>query len=298
MPGEEGVLQLGQDGVVEAEHALDEGLARGDAGGGVAAELLVDGPGLPPRRPQLAERGGQVGRGGRGRRTARSWARAYAGGPRAIAVGAPGWGLRRSRPAAPVVERCTPRAPRAAVGRRRRPAVRAGPAQSGRGGHAAPTTKAGGRTRREQHTRGPEAGTGRPGRRPGRPRHPDPAAGQLVAQPRRHRRLPERLRRLLDVGRLPERLLLRGHEHAPGPDLALLLPVHHRQLRARGATGAFVITWWMLSPGILDPRRPARASGSPATTTARPTTGASGSRRRRAGWPTATPATPVRPGSR
>ena len=39
------------------------GRPRGDAGRGVAAELLVDGRRLPPRRAQLAEGGGKVGRG-------------------------------------------------------------------------------------------------------------------------------------------------------------------------------------------------------------------------------------------
>ena len=63
MPGQQGVLELGQHGVVEAEDALHERLAPGDAGGGVAAELLVDRRRLPARGPELAEGGGEVGRG-------------------------------------------------------------------------------------------------------------------------------------------------------------------------------------------------------------------------------------------
>ena len=64
MPGQEGVLELGQHRVLEAEDPVHERLARGDPGRGVAAELLVDRDGLPPGGPELAERGGQVG--GRG----------------------------------------------------------------------------------------------------------------------------------------------------------------------------------------------------------------------------------------
>ena len=63
MAGEEGVLELGQHGVVEPEDPVHEGSAPGDAGRGVAAELFVDRRGLPPRRPELAEGGGKVGRG-------------------------------------------------------------------------------------------------------------------------------------------------------------------------------------------------------------------------------------------
>jgi hypothetical protein len=40
VPGQEGVLELGDDGLLEAEDPLDKGLAGADAGGGVAAELL------------------------------------------------------------------------------------------------------------------------------------------------------------------------------------------------------------------------------------------------------------------
>ena len=61
--------------------------------------------------------------------------------------------------------------------------------------------------------------------------------------------------------------------------------------------GASPSNWWRISPGLLALTSRA-GSGSPATTTARPTTGASGSPRRHARWPTATPATPARPASR
>ena len=53
-----------------------------------------------------------------------------------------------------------------------------------------------------------------------------------------------------------------------------------------------------LLAGPADPDLPARASASPVTTTARPTTGRSGGRRRRARSPTVTAATAARRGSR
>ena len=60
MPGEEGVLELGQDGVVVAEDPGEERLAGPDLGDGVAPQLLLDGHGLPARVPELAE-GGRSG---------------------------------------------------------------------------------------------------------------------------------------------------------------------------------------------------------------------------------------------
>ena len=45
--GQEGVLQLGQDGVLEAEDPLHQGQAGGDPAGRVAPDLLVDGKGFP-----------------------------------------------------------------------------------------------------------------------------------------------------------------------------------------------------------------------------------------------------------
>ena len=67
MAGQQGVLELGKDGVVETEHPLHQRLARGDAGGGVAPELLVDGKSTPS--PMLEARrawraGRRAGRGG------------------------------------------------------------------------------------------------------------------------------------------------------------------------------------------------------------------------------------------
>ena len=58
MAGEERVLELREDGVLVAEHAGDQRLAGGDARGGVAPHLLLDGHGLPARLAQLAEGGG------------------------------------------------------------------------------------------------------------------------------------------------------------------------------------------------------------------------------------------------
>jgi hypothetical protein len=47
--GQKRVLELGQDGVVEAEHALDERATFGYAGGRVSSNLFVDGNTLPAR---------------------------------------------------------------------------------------------------------------------------------------------------------------------------------------------------------------------------------------------------------
>ena len=65
MPGQDGVLQLGQHGVVEAEHPGDQRLPGGDAGGGVPAELVGDRHRLPAGGPQVAEGARQVVRAGR-----------------------------------------------------------------------------------------------------------------------------------------------------------------------------------------------------------------------------------------
>ena len=48
--GEQGVLELRQHRVVEADHPVDERLARRDAGQGVRPDLLLDRPRLPPAR--------------------------------------------------------------------------------------------------------------------------------------------------------------------------------------------------------------------------------------------------------
>ena len=49
VPGQQGVLQLGEDGVVVAEDAGDQRSAGRDAPGGVGADLVLDGAGLPAR---------------------------------------------------------------------------------------------------------------------------------------------------------------------------------------------------------------------------------------------------------
>ena len=154
----------------------------------------------------------------------------------------------------------------------------------------------GGRRAREHDTPGSQARAGRAGRGAGRARRPHAAARPLVAQPGGHRGVPHRRRRLRHVGGLPELPLLRGGGRAPRPHLAAVLAVHHRQLRARHRRVG-------RSRGGGSPRACWRSpfpagSGPPATTTARPTTGASGSPPRGARWPTATPATPARRASR
>src|SRR5690606_25927939 len=58
VPGEQGVLELGQDGVLVAEHRRDQLLPGGDAGDGVAADLLLHRDGGPARGPELAQSGG------------------------------------------------------------------------------------------------------------------------------------------------------------------------------------------------------------------------------------------------
>ena len=61
MAGEQGVLELRQHGVLVAEHPVEQRLPGGDAGDRVGPDLLLDGARLPPRRAQLADRGGRDG---------------------------------------------------------------------------------------------------------------------------------------------------------------------------------------------------------------------------------------------
>ena len=49
MAGQDGVLQLREDGLLVAEDALDQGLAGQDAGHGVAPDLLLDRAPIPSR---------------------------------------------------------------------------------------------------------------------------------------------------------------------------------------------------------------------------------------------------------
>ena len=56
--GEEGVLELRQDGLLVAEHALEQRLASGDAGDGVGPDLLLDRARHPPGLSELADRCG------------------------------------------------------------------------------------------------------------------------------------------------------------------------------------------------------------------------------------------------
>ena len=61
--GQDGVLQLGDDGLLEAEDAGHERLALGDELGRVAAHLLGHRDGLPAAGPQVGQGGGEVGGG-------------------------------------------------------------------------------------------------------------------------------------------------------------------------------------------------------------------------------------------
>ena len=63
VPGQKGVLQLRQDAVFEAEHPAHQGLAGGNAAGGVPPDLFGHRHGPPARFPQSTE-GGQVRRRG------------------------------------------------------------------------------------------------------------------------------------------------------------------------------------------------------------------------------------------
>ena len=60
MAGEQRVLELRQDGVLVADHAVDERLARRDPGDGVGAHLFLDRARDPSTRPQLTERAGSA----------------------------------------------------------------------------------------------------------------------------------------------------------------------------------------------------------------------------------------------
>ena len=66
------------------------------------------------------------------------------------------------------------------------------------------------------------------------------------------------VRRLLDLGRLREQELLRRRRRAPRPDLALLLPVPRRELRAREPPGFYRHLVVGDLPGPPDPHRPPR----------------------------------------
>ena len=56
-PASSAFSSCGQDGVLVAEHAVDQRLARGDAGHGVAPHLFLDRHGLPARLAELTEGG-------------------------------------------------------------------------------------------------------------------------------------------------------------------------------------------------------------------------------------------------
>ena len=64
VPGQEGVLQLRHHGGLVAEHPVEQGLAGGDLGDGVAADLLLHGERLPAGLAELTEGGGARGHGG------------------------------------------------------------------------------------------------------------------------------------------------------------------------------------------------------------------------------------------
>jgi hypothetical protein len=58
VPGEQRVLELRQDRVVEADDPVDERLAGRDAGQRVRPDLVLDRPRLPSARSQLTEGAG------------------------------------------------------------------------------------------------------------------------------------------------------------------------------------------------------------------------------------------------
>ena len=278
MAGQQGVLQLGQHGVVEAEHPLHQGLARRRCGrrrcGGSPRGPERDSQPDARSSPSVEGRsdggsGGMESRHG-GEPTARPPA---ASRPRGRGPPRPDL-VRRRPPGGRMMSRQSP----GEVA----PAVRDdGPGRcEWRGWPPRADGREGGRRGREHDTRGPEAGSGRAGRGAGRPRRPHAAAGPLVAQPPATVVFLTDCRRLLDLGRLPERQLLRGRGACTGtssrPLYSPCSPGAACQAARAGSS-----TW----AGGRSRRRcwpsPFRAgSGSPATTTARPTTGASGSPRR------------------
>ena len=60
MPGEQRVLELRHDGVLVAEHAVEQRLAGGDPGDGVAADLLLDRDATPSPDARELRRGWRV----------------------------------------------------------------------------------------------------------------------------------------------------------------------------------------------------------------------------------------------
>ena len=106
-------------------------------------------------------------------------------------------------------------------------------------------------------------------------RREDAAARRVAMARAGHRRRTHRVRRLRHLGGVPQQRLLRQALH-----LAVLLAVHRRPLRRRGVEVAPDRRLVPLVAGVAHPDRGRSASGSPATTTARPTTARSGSRHR------------------
>ena len=206
--GQQGVLQLGQDGVLEAQDPVDQGLAGGDPGRRVAAQLLGDGDRLPPGRPQVAEGPGQVvGRGGDGEGSGGHGSSlcpagagrrlGSAGGNSASCVSTASVWNDEARP------HSGPSGPSGARGLPARPLAR----------RARETGKENGVTTVENATVTPvELGGTRGG-----PDVPTLRQDRWWVQPLVTRHRAHRLRRLLHVGRLREQELLRRGRHTPQP---------------------------------------------------------------------------------
>ena len=212
--GDERVLELGQDGVLVAEDALDDGLAVGDAAEHVASDLLL--APAPTATPRPAAR--------------RAWSRA-------VRVG-----MGRGYRAPPASHRFAPRHRlRARYVRRsnRLPSMAAGAAPGPGGVPVSAECLTGGDARER---RGGATGAARPtpvrigGVRGGPPLSTVLRRDRWWVQPALIGARAARLHRLLDLGRLPQRRLLRRHLGRARLPLAALLAVPHRTAAPPPAT--------------------------------------------------------------
>ena len=131
----------------------------------------------------------------------------------------------------------------------------------------AASTPFGGTLRRRADSRGGPSGTA------GVRRHPP--ARPLVGRPGGDIRRPLRIHRLFDVGRVPERPLTSSATTSPRFDV-LARPLRRLAPRLVRREAQHLARLPPLVAGAPDPLGPRRASGSPATTTAAPTTRRSG----------------------
>ena len=220
VPGQEGVLQLGDHRVLEAQHARDEGLAGGDAGRRRCGASPGPPGWTPTRGAELAERAGEVGgREGAVGGTGRPWPRAYA--PAVVSARLPVW-EDVGRPKGVSSGRMEILAP--------------GPQPGGRGGSdvCEPAVAGRGEGGRCDHGGGCDGHPGGLGGRGAGPTCPPCARTAGGCRPVVTVAVLTAFVGYATWAAFVNKNYYVGAGGAPQPDLALLLPVPHRELRARG----------------------------------------------------------------